>query len=80
LRLPAYRPELTPAEQLFRHLRKQLANRLFDLRKELEAALSEELRRWQANRAEPSRDSATHGLSLVEQGRGYPIISLMKEY
>ena len=51
LRLPAYSPELNPAEQLFRHLRKQLANHWFDSLKELEAALSEELRRWQANRA-----------------------------
>lgn len=51
LRLPAYSPELNPAEQLFRHLRKKLANCLFDSRKEREAALSEELRQWQDNRA-----------------------------
>jgi transposase len=51
LYLPAYSPELNPAEQLFRHLRKQLANRLFGSRKELEAALSKELRHWQDNRA-----------------------------
>ena len=51
LRLPAYSPELNPAEQLFRHLRKQLANRLFGSRKEWEQVLSQELRHWQNNRA-----------------------------
>ena len=50
VRLPAYSPELNPAEQLFRHLRKQLANRLFDSIKELERALSEEIRKWQHDR------------------------------
>ena len=60
LRLPAYSPELNPAEQLFRHLRKQLANRLFGSLRELETALSTELRHWQNNRAE------------IQQLMGYP--------
>ena len=51
LRLPAYSPELNPAEQLFRHLRKQLANRVFGSMAELETALSEEIRKWQYDRA-----------------------------
>jgi transposase len=50
LRLPAYSPELNPAEQLFRHLRKQLANHLFASLAELERALSEKIRNWQKNR------------------------------
>lgn len=51
LRLPAYSPELNPAEQLFRHLRKQLANRLFGSMEKLEKALTEEIRKWQHDRA-----------------------------
>ena len=51
LRLPAYSPELNPAEQLFRHLRKQLANRLFGSIAELERALTAEIRKWQHDRA-----------------------------
>jgi transposase len=41
--LPAYSPELNPAEQLFRHLRAKLANRLFTDLDELEAALTDVL-------------------------------------
>lgn len=55
LLLPAYSPELNPAEQLFRHLRKQLANRLFGSIDALETALSREVRSWQANKAEVKR-------------------------
>lgn len=51
LRLPAYSPELNPAEQLFRRLRKQLANRLFGSMEQLEKALTEEIRQWQQDRA-----------------------------
>jgi len=50
LRLPAYSPELNPAEQLFRHLRKQLAHRLFHSLKELEGTLSQELCQWPQDR------------------------------
>lgn len=42
--LPRYSPELNPAEQIFRHLRAQLANRIFEDLDELEAAITEELR------------------------------------
>jgi transposase len=55
LLLPAYSPELNPAEQLFRHLRKQLANRLFGSIEELETALSKEVRDWQANKVAVKR-------------------------
>jgi putative transposase len=40
LRLPPYSPELNPVELLFRHLRAQLANRLFADLPELEAAIT----------------------------------------
>ena len=40
IRLPAYSPELNPAEQVFRCLRQVLANRIFDTVEELEEALT----------------------------------------
>lgn len=44
LPLPRYSPELNPAEQLFRVLRPQLANRIFESVAELEAAITAHLR------------------------------------
>lgn len=44
IRLPAYSPELNPAEQVFRHLRKMLSNRVFESMAELSDALTETLR------------------------------------
>lgn len=41
--LPAYSPELDPAEQIFRQLRQALANRIFDTLEDVEAALTEAL-------------------------------------
>ena len=43
LPLPPYSPELNPAEQIFRHLRKKLSNRLFTTLDELQDALIDEL-------------------------------------
>jgi transposase len=43
LSLPAYSPELNPTEQIFRHLRKRLSNRLFVDLEALQTALVEEL-------------------------------------
>jgi transposase len=45
IRLPAYSPELNPAEQVFRYLRQRLANRIFDTIEELEEALVQYLRK-----------------------------------
>jgi hypothetical protein len=46
--LPPYRPELNPAEQIFRMLRQQLAHRIFGSLQEWETALSEVLQPyWQ---------------------------------
>lgn len=45
--LPPYSPELNPAEQIFKHLKAKLSNRLFDSLEQLEEALtqtSQELR------------------------------------
>ena len=48
LPLPPYSPELDPAEQVFRHLRKRLANVIFETIAGLEEALMRELRRlWE---------------------------------
>lgn len=44
LYLPPYSPELNPAEQVFRHLRKVLSNRVFENLDELESALIDALR------------------------------------
>lgn len=41
LPVPPYRPELNPAEQIFRHLRKRLANQIFDDLPALHAALTQ---------------------------------------
>lgn len=46
IRLPAYSPELNPAEQLFRMLRKPLSNRVFEDLGELEEALREALQNY----------------------------------
>lgn len=43
LPLPPYSPELNPAEQVFRHLRKRLANQVFDDLTALQAALTQAL-------------------------------------
>lgn len=44
--LPPYSPELNPAEQVFRHLRTRLANRVFATIEQLQEALTHEIRRW----------------------------------
>jgi transposase len=44
LPLPPYSPELNPAEQVFRHLRARLANRIFADVAELEEAIADALR------------------------------------
>lgn len=44
LPLPPYSPELNPAEQVFRCLRAELANRVFADLAALEAAITEQLR------------------------------------
>ncbi len=49
LRLPPYSPELNPAEQFFRHLRKRLANEVFATLDDLRDALTRELRRLWAH-------------------------------
>ena len=77
LRLPAYSPELNPAEQLFRHLRKQLANRLFHLCERVGRSAQPGASPMAAR---PSWHSAVHVLSLAEQGREYPIMISVKEY
>ncbi len=46
LPLPSYSPELNPAEAIFRALRAELSNRVFDSLAELEEALCEALRRY----------------------------------
>ena len=46
LYLPPYSPELNPAEQIFRHLRKQLANTIFTTLDELQNALIDQLQQF----------------------------------
>ena len=46
LYLPSYSPELNPAEQIFRHLRKRLSNRVFASLEELQDALIDELKQF----------------------------------
>jgi transposase len=46
LPLPPYSPELDPAEQVFRHLRKRLANAHFATIEALKDRLTSELQRW----------------------------------
>ena len=46
LPLPAYSPELNPAEPIFRSLRQPLANRIFATLEAIEDALTQELRRF----------------------------------
>lgn len=43
LPLPSYSPELNPAEQVFRHLRKVLSNRIFETLEQLSDALTHAL-------------------------------------
>jgi hypothetical protein len=45
LYLPSYSPELNPAEQVFRHIRKYLSNIVFTTLDELQNALIEQLQR-----------------------------------
>lgn len=48
LPLPPYSPELNPAEQVFRHLRKRLANAIFATIEEMKDALTREMQRlWE---------------------------------
>jgi putative transposase len=49
LPLPPYSPELNPAEQLFRHLRKRLANEVFASLEAMQERLTQELRRLWAH-------------------------------
>jgi hypothetical protein len=49
LSLPPYSPELNPAEQVFRHLRKRLANEIFATIEEIKDALTRELQRFWAD-------------------------------
>ena len=49
VRLPPDSPELNPAEQVFRHLRKRLANRIFATIGEVEDALLKEMQRLGAH-------------------------------
>lgn len=49
LPLPPYSPELNPAEQFFRHLRKRLANERFATLDDLRDALTRELQRLWAH-------------------------------
>lgn len=46
LSLPPYSPELNPAEQIFRHLRKRLSNQIFSSLQELQEALIDELQQF----------------------------------
>ncbi len=46
LYLPPYSPELNPAEQIFRHLRKRLSNVIFMTMDELQQALIKELEQF----------------------------------
>jgi len=46
LYLPPYSPELNPAEQIFRHLRKTLSNVVFTTLDELQNALIDELQQF----------------------------------
>lgn len=49
LYLPPYSPELNPAEQIFRHLRAKLSNRVFASLEELQDALIDELKLFWEN-------------------------------
>lgn len=44
--LPAYSPELNPVEPVWKALRKELANRIFETMEELQEAVTEALRRF----------------------------------
>lgn len=56
--LPAYSPELNPAERLFERLRGALANQVFDSLGDLEQALTAALRPYWTNPARLSRLTA----------------------
>jgi transposase len=58
LPLPAYSPELNPAERLFEVLRGALANQVFDSLADLEQALTRALQAYWANPAQLSRLTA----------------------
>ncbi len=63
--LPSYSPELNPVEQVWKALRKELANRIFESLEELEEAVCEALREfWEQPEVLISIDS----LSLVAGG------------
>lgn len=47
--LPAYSPELNPVEQVFRHLRKRLANRIYENLEQLEEAITLQLSEFWEN-------------------------------
>jgi transposase len=47
--LPPYSPELNPVEQVFRHLRKRLANRIFETLSQLSEALTQALHEFWDN-------------------------------
>jgi transposase len=55
VRLPPYRPELHPAQQVPRHLGKRLANRIFATIAEMRDALVAEMRRLDAHPKEVTR-------------------------
>ena len=63
LSLPPYSPELNPAEQIFRHLRKRLSNRIFLLPRRVPARSAD--RRTPAVLGASKRAAAPDGLSLV---------------
>jgi transposase len=68
LYLPRDSPELNPAEQIFRHVRKTLSNRLFTTLDELQNALIDALQQeWRAS----DGAHAAHRLPLVGRGRQY---------
>ena len=46
LYLPPYSPELNPAEQVFRHIRKHLSNTVFTTLDELQSAFIDELQQF----------------------------------
>jgi len=47
--LPAYSPELNPVERLFKELREQLSNQVFESLEALEQVLEQELGRYWKN-------------------------------
>ena len=66
--LPSYSPELNPAEQVFRHLRKILSNRIFETLEQLSEALTQALREFWEN---PSVLARLTGYPWWKQGISY---------